>query len=327
VRFDGSGGIPGPWSAGGVELIGDGTGTNPVLVGLFPSSGSAQYLCWSDQSGGVSRIWLHRFESDGTASAGWPGGGLLVASASSLNRPTALADGLGGAVVAWMDAGMPRGVRVLASGAIALGWGTGVPLLDAGAAIAGSPFLANGSDGSVIVCWTDTRQAGQSLVRARWILPDGTPDPGVDESGVIITPLTVNASAKGAVGDGTGGVYVGWEDLAQPFVWWYVMMSHIPHPTPTGVSPSGHPMALALSPPWPNPARETLSVRLSLPTDAPARIELLDLAGRRLRARDVQGAGDRLERFDGLGDLAPSVYVVRVTQGGVVRAARVALIH
>jgi len=71
--------------------------------------------------------------------------------------------------------------------------------------------------------------------------------------------------------------------------------------------------ALALSAPRPNPARGTVVLDVTLPNDSPARIELLDVAGRVMQARVVQGAGVRKVTFAELGSLAPGLYFARVS--------------
>ena len=65
----------------------------------------------------------------------------------------------------------------------------------------------------------------------------------------------------------------------------------------------------------PNPARGEVVAALSLSGDAPAVVELIDLAGRTVASRRVAGGGaQRIELADA-GALAPGVYLVRLTQG------------
>ncbi len=82
--------------------------------------------------------------------------------------------------------------------------------------------------------------------------------------------------------------------------------------------------ALALPGARPNPAGDDLTVWFSLPDDAPARLELFDLLGRRVVEREVGALGSgshtvRLTAADGLG---PGVYLVRLTRGARSLAAR-----
>jgi hypothetical protein len=69
----------------------------------------------------------------------------------------------------------------------------------------------------------------------------------------------------------------------------------------------------------PNPSDGELSVSFALPGDAPARLEVLDLAGRRVASREVGtlGEGTHVVRFTREASaLRPGVYAIRLTSGG-----------
>jgi hypothetical protein len=84
-------------------------------------------------------------------------------------------------------------------------------------------------------------------------------------------------------------------------------------------------LAFALDPVRPNPSRGgSLMVRFSLPTDAPARLELLDVAGRRIASREV-GIGQHTLDLGAGQHLAPGLHLVRLTQGVNTRTTRVAV--
>jgi hypothetical protein len=93
-----------------------------------------------------------------------------------------------------------------------------------------------------------------------------------------------------------------------------------------GVSGPG-PLEFALEPIHPNPLRGGVPrVRFSLAHDGPARLELLDVTGRRLASRDVGalGVGRHQVLLDTGARLVPGLYWVRLTQGADVRARHVA---
>jgi hypothetical protein len=79
----------------------------------------------------------------------------------------------------------------------------------------------------------------------------------------------------------------------------------------------------------PNPARGEFSIRWSVPASGPASIDLLDVAGRRVRGApvDSRGARDGEARFDGLERLPAGLYWVRLRQGNQTVTKRVALIR
>jgi hypothetical protein len=82
------------------------------------------------------------------------------------------------------------------------------------------------------------------------------------------------------------------------------------------------PLTFALDPVRPNPTRGgALAVHFSLPTAAPARLELLDVAGRRIASHEV-GAGQHSLDLGAGQHLAPGLYLVRLTQGANTRTTR-----
>ena len=94
--------------------------------------------------------------------------------------------------------------------------------------------------------------------------------------------------------------------------------------------PGEAPIAFALDPVRPDPARgSALVVQFTLPSAAPASLELLDVAGRRVSAREVGqlGAGRHKLDFGAGRGLAPGIYVVRLQQGTNVKVVRAALLE
>lgn len=86
--------------------------------------------------------------------------------------------------------------------------------------------------------------------------------------------------------------------------------------TPVSVDPA--PVAFALEGVRPNPSRgPALTVSFALPTGSAARLELLDVRGRRIVTREVGtlGAGRHLVDLAGGGKVPPGTYWVRLTQG------------
>lgn len=86
---------------------------------------------------------------------------------------------------------------------------------------------------------------------------------------------------------------------------------------------------LALTSVRPNPAADEFRVGFALRDGSAARLELLDLAGRRVLAREVGGLGRGPHVLDlpGTRTLPAGVYLVRLTQGGESRTTRAALIR
>ncbi len=86
---------------------------------------------------------------------------------------------------------------------------------------------------------------------------------------------------------------------------------------------------LALTGAWPNPVRAAaLRVRFTLPTGAPARLDLLDVSGRRRLSQDVGalGAGPHDVALRDAAGLRPGVYLLRLTQGTQNQTRRIVLL-
>ncbi len=145
-------------------------------------------------------------------------------------------------------------------------------------------------------------------------------------AGPGVTPILLDARA-----DGAGGAFVLWSaDTTgydpQFLNYWYD--SYVSRVTPgallTAPPPASTGLALAAGP---NPARGAVTARFALPDARPARLELLDLAGRRVTVRDVSGAGAHVETLGEGAALAPGVYLLRLTHGRDTRSTRVAVVR
>jgi hypothetical protein len=91
----------------------------------------------------------------------------------------------------------------------------------------------------------------------------------------------------------------------------------------------GAALAFALEGVTPNPSRgQQLAVSFTLPVAAPARLELLDVGGRLMAARDVGALGPGRHTLDAAfgRPLRPGLYLVRLTQRGMSRVMRVAIV-
>jgi hypothetical protein len=128
----------------------------------------------------------------------------------------------------------------------------------------------------------------------------------------------------------------GWEELGT-----LTVEQHLPAPAATPVATasasatatpeagSAVPRELAISPVGANPASgRSLVVDVALPSAAPARLEMLDVMGRVVAASDLGalGVGRHLVNLSAERRFAPGVYLLRVTQGGTHRVARLTVI-
>ena len=132
---------------------------------------------------------------------------------------------------------------------------------------------------------------------------------------------------RGLMPDGAGGAYVAWDKADTIVNRNGLMLSRVTYPTPLAVGPGRPSTAIHLKLIGSNPAHDALSIEYSLPGDAPARLELLDLAGRRVRDLPLDGARAGIAHIDPGRTLSPGIYWLRLAQSGRIATARVAILH
>jgi hypothetical protein len=86
------------------------------------------------------------------------------------------------------------------------------------------------------------------------------------------------------------------------------------------------PVVLELRPAGGTIGHGALTVEFGLPADHPAALELLDLAGRRLAAREVGGMGAGQHRLELAKGLRAGIYFVRLTQDAHVRLLKAVVV-
>ncbi len=98
----------------------------------------------------------------------------------------------------------------------------------------------------------------------------------------------------------------------------------------TGVDDgTSRPQSLALGRPAPNPAGRSVIIWFSLPTEALAQLEFLDIAGRVLARRGLSGYGVGTHRLvlDEPADLSAGIYTLRIRQGARTIVRRLVVVH
>jgi hypothetical protein len=287
---------------------------------------------------GFKRVKLQRFLLDGTLDPTWPAGALEAVAVDSISGVTLLPDGLGGVHVLWysMTQNAFLGTHVLAGGQFAPGLGPhGVALPAPGS----QPLLPRymiytrlayvtadaAPDGGLVFAWNDDALAPTLSIRVRWLRSDYTANPSEPAEGRLILPSGPGTELRGVHADGVGGAFVAWE-VFDPFVYervGQIWMTRLLPSSLVGVPPVARGGSFALSAPHPNPSRGVIAFDVTLPDDSPARVELLDVAGRVQRTQVVQGPGNHSVTFDGAGSLAPGLYFARATSRTGTRNVRV----
>jgi hypothetical protein len=302
-------------------------------------------------AGGIAR--LHRLDAGLGAHAGWPDAGVALNTlASGGGTAGVVPDGAGGAYVCFRNgfgSTAPQGLygqHLAADGSVAPGWSaSGYRLSGTGQSAA---IVRSGA--GAIVAWDDARTAyrgvyAQSLltdgpvpalldlvnaaasargVSLRWFSADGPMMRATLERSVggadFAFLAEINADGSGfleyedtAVTPGTRyGYRLVWQDGAatrtSPTTWIEVPQR----------------ASLALEAPSPNPSSGVVALVVTLPDAAPATLDVFDLAGRRVAARDLSGlgAGRHVVPLREAEALAPGLYVIQLEQAGVTRRAR-----
>ncbi len=248
-------------------------------------------------------IYAQHVTSVGQIADGWPLSGRPICTADSLQeQPGLTMDGAGGAIVAWNDdrAGSPNVyVTRLTNDAVSA---TLVSLVSAAAASDHATLIwsiSNGADGAVVVYRFETG----SWQPIATFAPDGN-----GRITFIDRNVVPGARYEYRLGIREHGVeaFFGETWLTIPIA-----------------------AELALRGLQPNPAEAGLTLAFSLPDNRPARLELLDVSGRVIRAREVGslGAGNHIVTLNGGARVPAGIYWVRLTHGGSALVARGAVVR
>lgn len=358
-RVTAAGAVHASWPAGGLEV---GTGTTPQEVRDVLADGAGGALILWEQSSFVPlsfEVLVQRVTATAGISAGWPAAGVSLSSGTTAFGPSNLiSDGADGALAAWTEIGGADAdiylQRVLANGTKPAGFtASGVQVCSA----AGDqvfPVIVSDNAGGAILTWQDLVDSNHPQLRAGRVSSGGTVPAlaalvdAVAEPGRVrlhwytadgsVSRADVERSEGGGefavIGfveaDGHGHLRFEDRDVAPGMTYRYrlavpdgAQTSHLGEVTvrvPADVS-------FRVAGFRPNPALGEVNVAFTLESDAPAELVVLDVAGRRVLAREVgdRGPGEHLLRLDAA--LPAGVYVVRLTQGGRSVVARSAIVR
>ena len=287
-------------------------------------------IAWRDSRGDMGDIYAQRISSAGAVQ--WTFDGVALCTAMDNQQvPAIVADGTGGAIVAWVD---PRAgssdiyaQRISAAGAV-LWTADGVAVCTAtGEQLA--PTVATDGAGGVIVTWSDQR-SGTTDIYAQRISAAGTVQWTADgvalctAGGAQEAPMITTAAAGGAI--------VTWYDYRDGGADIYAQRVRSDGQLGGDVVavPGETTLGCALDSVYPNPSSgEALMVRFTLMNATVASLELYDLAGRRIASREVGalGAGQHTLALAEGRRLASGHYLLSVRQGGQTRTARVTVLR
>jgi hypothetical protein len=323
------------------------------LSGVAADSAGGVLLTWYDQrTGGATVAYAQRLRPDGTLAPGWQANGTRVSDAYGYHfAPQIAPDGLGGAYVMFevIDNGDHDFVQHLtAQGGLGAGWpSTGVAVVDPWIFYAFQQrefTIVPDAAGGAIVAWNDIRSPvyGDEIYAQRYsgdgptptlvslvsieALPDRVSLTWQRAEGAL-AEVTIERRREGgdwtALGtgafDGTGRLEFEDRSVTPGMRYGYrLRWSEAGSEQFSAESQVEVPAALvlALEGARPNPAVGELHVAFTLPREAPASLELLDVSGRQVAAREVGslGPGRHLVSLEEATRVPPGVYWLRLTQ-------------
>ncbi len=187
----------------------------PVIVA--DGAGGA-VIAWYDLRGANRDIYAQHVLANGAVDPNWTNDGVvLCGAAGDQDWPAIVADGAGGAVVAWED---HRGTNddvyaqhVLAKGTVDPAWPTDGQVLCAAVDDQFNLVIAADGGGGAIVAWEDYRSGTNYDIYAQHVRPGGTVDPGWPGDGRAVSIAANDQQIPTLVADGTGGAIATWFDL------------------------------------------------------------------------------------------------------------------
>jgi hypothetical protein len=320
------------WSTNGVALCT--TGGENVYPEVTSDGSGGAIVTWMDGRMGADPyglvpydIYAQRVLASGAVQ--WQANGVVACDAASQQQgPKIVSDGMGGAIIAWWDARSASEAlyaQRMAPDGTALWPANGVDL--AAAYYNGAdPEIDSDGAGGAVVAWADYRGNAWNVYAQR-ISPTGTLLWGVN--GVAVCLAAGDQGEPAIATSITEEAIVSWQDARSGTGAYDIYAQRVLADGSLGGGTVGvlasPPIALGLDPISPNPSvRRAVRVRFSLASSSAAVLEMYDVAGRRVAAREVGSLGPGHHVLD-IGEgahLPPGIYMLRLRQGASVRTTR-----
>ena len=347
------------WTAGGVQVS---SSTDSLSdPSPAPDGVGGGLIRFFDNQGGGAHPCVQRLTSGGAVSGGWPSTGVALSTVNTTLSPASfISDGSDGAIAGWTDRSSADwniyAQRVISSGTIAASWPLdGDVICDVAGIQLGPVLFPDGSHGAVAV-WYDLRDPPHAQVYTARVLADGTvsalaslvdaaAEPGVVRLHWYSPDGSVSHAAVERAEGGDEFVVIGeveadgaghlrFEDHNITAGATYQYRLAVPDGASTdylGQVTIRVPAAFSfgIEGVRPNPAEGAISVAFALETAAPARLEVVDVAGRRVLAEEVGalGPGEHVLPLEKTARLPAGIYTVRLSQSGRLVMARAAIVR
>jgi hypothetical protein len=326
------------FSSGGVVLDPAGiaicqTGGDQMYPATVTDGAGGAIMVWADAR--IPTIYAQRIDSGGTVQ--WLANGVAVAgtgTGSVFSRPEVVADGSGGAIVAWWDFFGATSYDIVAQridGSGARQWTPNDLKVCALSSEQREPVMVTDHSGGVVLGWRDIRNGGPGYdIFAQRVSSAGSVAWAVN--GVAVCQASYDQTSLTASPDASGGALFAWTDKRDFTVTdIYAQRIGSGGAVPTGIGDTAP--AFAVLPAWPNPFSGVTTLAVALDTPSDVSVDLFDVAGRHVRHVAFVGmpAGERRFSVDNRDDagraLASGVYFCRVRAHGTVQTQRLVLVR
>jgi len=199
------------WTADGVPVsAATGDQFQPTIAS--DGSGGAIVTWYDSRSGANYDIYAQRINEAGVPQ--WTAGGLLICNAGDNQyEPAVIADGAGGAIIAWYDLRSTVAYDIYAQRVTGAGtalWAANGVAVCVATSSQYFPTLASDGTGGAIVSWHDFRNGGGADIYAQRISAGGFAQ--WTANGVALCVVTGEQNYPMAVSDDAGGAIVSWFD-------------------------------------------------------------------------------------------------------------------
>lgn len=322
-------GLPGVgWPEQG-RVVGGASG-DPVDPVIVSDGAGGCIVAWTDLSRPeATRLFAQRILSSGERDPRWAeAGNALSAAKGSQRQPSLVADGSGGAFVAWQEGNAESGEsRVLVdhltdAGTMDSAWPEKGLLASTAKGVQVTPRLAR-TGNALAVAWLDRKDPGAVRAYAQRVLLEGKLDPSWSAEGSALSADPADDLVLAT--SGPDAAHAAWRDPGA----WQVHSIRL-GATPPELANAGRVRTEMLAP-RPNPASSAVTFRFTLATRQRARLAVFDIQGRRVaapidRTLDPGPHDVAWNRRDAHGGLAPNgVYFVRFDAEGIRSSKRFVL--
>jgi hypothetical protein len=209
-----SGDVDAAWPADGRALC---TAAGDQLTrGLIADGAGGAIVAWTGIPGGTpNHIYAQHVLASGAVDPAWPAA--LITASYSQSNPTMVADGAGGAIIAWNDSRTNYAniyaQHVLASGVLDPAWPVdGLAPCPIAQHYQSYPAIASDGVGGAIITWLEDRNEIYKDIYAQHVLASGAADPAWPVDGRALCTARYFQEALRIVPDGAGGAIVTWQD-------------------------------------------------------------------------------------------------------------------